>query len=850
MQEIKPLCDKLITQSDLKLPADLASDIDLKISTDLECGLKIFSTSRIPISKIIPIMNDFGFVVISEVTFELEDRFVTKLSMDPKDRELLDRHFENIKIVLINALENRIKSGHLFELVYRENFCLRGILLFRSFVSYIKNTVSEFNERDLVNTLVKHHTVSGEFLDYFLIKFEPLISDREAKLERSIHRIKESFKSVEQINEDRILKYMFELLQSIVRSNFFNHKGIIAHKIDLSKLKKHLRGIQPNIEAYIYSPTLIGTHQRVSKVSRGGIRWSSRRDDFRSEIKSLMATQEAKNAIIVPKGAKGGFVILKDNITKEEFERYYRLYINSLLDLIDNQKEGQIYHRDDMVCYDGFDSYFVVAADRGTSSMSGVANEIAKERGFWLGDAFASGSNTGYHHKKLGITAKGALRSAQRFFIEKGVDFYKESISVVGVGSMSGDVFGNGMLESQMFKLIAAISHDEIFVDPNPNLKLAYEERRRLFLDPRGKWSHYDETLISKGGGIYKRSEKSIILTDEIRELLNTQIIEMSGEELAREILKLEVDMLYFGGIGTYVKSSDEDNISIGDKENEYVRVDASKLRAFCICEGANLALTMRARIEYALNGGKINLDSIDNAAGVNTSDHEVNFKILLNDALSNKKIDNNQRIQLLHNASDFVVKSVLHANYLQSLAISLDQIRSNQNVKNFKKVVRILESKMDIFKRSLFSIPKERDFGEIIDDDGNIVRPVLATLMLYSKIFLQDLLLESDMIKDSFFEKYLFEYFPQEFVEKFSYEIKAHSLGYEIISMVVANKIINQKGVTFITDYDRLGNELFLKKIKEYLASDLEHEKIYQEIYDTDYKIDVNEQYMKLLEI
>ena len=823
-QKQKIICDKLILPSDLTLPSDLNPTLDLKICDELSCSMKIFSSSHIPISRIIPILGDFGFIVISEVTFEIDGIFITKLDMDNSGEGLLHKHSKNIKSVLLASLKGDLKSGRLFELVYREDFCKRGVLLFRSFVAYLKQLVEEFNERDLVDCLVKYPTISGEFLDYFLIKFDPSISDREAKIERSSNRVSEHFKDVQNISDDRVLKLVFKFLKSISRTNFFKNDESISHKIELKDLKKHLRGIQPNIEAFVYSNDLVGVHQRVSKICRGGIRWSNRVEDFRVEVKSLMATQEAKNAVIVPKGAKGGFIILKENLSKEEFETYYKRFINALLDLVDNQEDGKIIHPKDMICYDGYDSYFVIAADRGTSSMSDVANSISKERGFWLKDAFASGSSTGYHHKKLGITAKGAIRSAQRHFIEKDVDFYKEPISVVGVGSMSGDVFGNGMLESNKFRLVAAISHDEIFIDPSPDLEEAFNERKELFLTKRGKWSDYNESKISKGGGVFKRSAKSITLTPQIIDLLHTSQTAMSGEELAKEILKLRVDLLYFGGIGTYVKSSDESNLALGDKENEYVRVNANEIKAYAICEGANLALTMAARIEYALNGGHINLDSIDNSAGVDTSDHEVNFKIVLNSALTKGKINENQRVQLLHSVSDFVVEKVLDTNYNQALCISQDQTRSSENLKSFKKVVRILESKMDIFRRHYFLIPKERDFSEIVDDDGKIVRPILATLMLYAKIFLQDILLGSSLIKDPSYERYLMEYFPKEFRDRFKEEIINHPLRSEIISMMIANEIINENGVSFLVDYDALGKEKFIQKLDRYNGASKEN--------------------------
>jgi len=817
MQTKELLCKKLINDNDLQIPSNLNLPIDLTTCPESECSIKIFSSQKLTLSTIIPVFNDLGFVVVNEVTFIIDNIYITKLFFDSKNSELLKKHFDNIKQILLSTLNGEIKNGKLFELVLYEDFCLRAILLFRAFVAYSKNLIDDFSEKDLVDCLVKYHQLSGEILDYFLTKFDPKISDRISKVNRIESRIDESLKDIKDINDDRIMRIFFKIIQNITRSNFFMDKEMISFKFNLYKLKKYLTGIEPNIESFVYSQNFLGLHLRVSKVSRGGIRWSTRKDDFRKEIKSLMITQEAKNAIIVPRGAKGGFIILEDMpISKEKFIKYYSQYINSLLDLIDNQQKKQFSHPNNMICYDEYDSYFVVAADRGTSNMSDIANNIAIKRGFWLKDAFASGSSTGYHHKKLGVTAKGALKSVQNYFQDNNIDFYKESISIIGIGSMNGDVFGNGMLESNKFKLIGAISHDEIFVDPNPNPLIAYEERKRLFFIDKGKWSKYNTNKISKGGGVFQRNSKKITLSNEIKNLLNIDKEYLSGEELVKELLCLNVDMLYFGGIGTYIKSSNENNLTIGDKENEYVRVDANMIKAKTICEGANLAITMAGRIEYALNGGFINLDSIDNAAGVNISDHEVNYKILLDLAIEDNIININEKIQLLHNLNDYVLNKVLFINHLQSLVITKEQLRSEKNLKIYKKVIRILESKMEIFKREFFLIPKERDFDEIVDKNGRLVRPVLATILLYSKILLQDILLNSEKLENKIYNKYLFQYFPDIFIEKFKNQIKAHPLKKEIISMVIANKIINDEGIKIMINLDNYSDEEFLNNIIE----------------------------------
>jgi glutamate dehydrogenase len=562
--------------------------------------------------------------------------------------------------------------------------------------------------------------------------------------------------------------------------------------------------MQPNIESFVYHSEFNGIHLRMSKISRGGLRWSDRLHDFREEIKDLMITQEAKNALIIPEGAKGGFVIFKNNISKNDFKRYYSLFIDALLDLIDI---GDI----DIVKYDDKDFYFVVAADKGTSHMSDTANEIAIKRGYFLKDAFASGGSTGYSHKELGITAKGAIHSANRFFIEQNKNIYTDKLTVVGVGSMRGDVFGNGMLLNKNFLLLAAISHNEIFIDPDPNPQTAYKERKRLFENSLS-WKDYDPEKISKGGGVFKRDEKSIKLSAEIKKLINTDKNEMSAEELSRELLKLKVDLLYFGGIGTYVKSSEEQNIHISDKQNANIRINGNEIKAYAVCEGANLALTMQGRYEYALKGGKINLDAIDNSAGVNTSDYEVNLKIILNSMVEKNKITEKEKINVLKEIQNEVVEKVLENNFNHALLLSLDERRIYKE--KLIKILEILEKNTDYFKRKNYHIPKNSDIETLYVNDRPI-RPALAIVMLYSKIFLKKYILSSTLLDSDYYDKYLQKYFPKSFYAKFSNEIHGHILKKEIIATQISNEIINSHGISFISDYH---NESFKYKIESYL--------------------------------
>lgn len=862
--KLEQVCNQLIAVEDLKISPQVHQAVQqakLAIEiTDTPPVVKIFSLEGHTLSDIVPILHDFGFWINNEVSYTLStdehELFVTKLYLEVNRPELLKKHADNIGDILHYALQSSKKeSCKLFALAYYENFNLREILLFRTITHYENQLVLEFNIPKILQTLTRYHAITKAFLHYFSLRFDPDLKNRKKGLTKTEKEIESLFKEIKESDDDRILKLFFKILQHMLRTNYYLDKETIAIKIDVEELKTHLRGIQPKFEAFVYHETFRGTHMRMGKIARGGLRYSSRKEDYRVEIKSLMAAQEGKNAIIIPSGAKGGFIIDTPRfaLSMEEFTLHYSRFIDALLDLVDNKEEDRIVRDPKIVAYDGEDSYFVVAADRGTSNMSDTANAIAQKRGFWIDDAFASGGSNGFHHKKLGITAKGALKSVERFFIEKGINFYQNPITVVGIGSMSGDVFGNGMIESDQFKLVGAISHDEVFIDPDPDPKSSYEERLRLFHAKKQKWSDYDKKRLSEGGGVFKRNDREIILNEKLQTFLKTRKSVISGEEIASMLLMLPVDMLYNGGVGTYIKSSEESNLEVGDKENEYVRVDASDVRAFCICEGGNLGLTQKARYEYALAGGKIHLDSIDNAAGVNTSDHEVNLKIILNNLITKAFITPEKKHDTLKSLTPHVVNSVLWTNYFQALSIALDRKRSLEKNDDFIRVVNLLENHLDVFKRRYFNLPKDTDFVEIVDKKGFVIRPALAVLTLYAKIFLKKILNESMLYEESmFFQKYLFKYFPKEFVTLYEDSVLNHPLKKEIISMIVANKIIDQYGATFLSDYEELGNEKFLLKIKAYLITNQLYDAndIRFEIYRGDYDMPVQKQYAMLLEL
>jgi len=829
--DINAICSQILTSEDLNVEEEIFKEVlKNRIVTKILDSknskyIKIFSKEQLFLSHITPLLHNIGFEIIDEVTYNIENKkdmiYVCRFNLHITDMKKLEIAKDNIENIITQSLQDpTVKHSKAFSLVYEQNLTFRKIMILRAFIEYIDQSVLTINSTAILNTLATHHSITASFVEYFLTKFDPAINEKESLLLELEAKIKDKIKQVPQILDDKILNITMLFLKSLLRTNYFLNKETISFKIDTKNFGKDLKGLQPNLENFIYHRDFYGVHLRMTKISRGGLRWSDRHDDYRQEIKSLMITQEGKNSIIIPDGAKGGFVINKEpnEVTKELFNEVYSLFINANLDLVDNMIDGKIVKNENMVCYDGDDAYFVVAADKGTASMSDVANAIALKRNYWLGDAFASGGSNGFGHKDLGITARGAMVSTQRFFIEEGINIHKQEISVVGIGSMSGDVFGNGMMESDKFKLLAAISQKEIFIDPNPDIKKSYLERKRLFESKDGGWANYDVTLISKGGGVFKRSDKQIELSLEIQALIKTSKNNISGEELCKKLLTLDVDLLFNGGVGTYVKASDENNLDLGDKQNEAVRVDASELKAKIVCEGGNLGFTQKARIEFALNGGRINQDAIDNAAGVNTSDHEVNLKILLNLIKNQGILNEQQKNDTLHSLTEQVVQLVLRSNYDQACAISIDEQFSRRYPNDYINAIEVLENEIEAFTRRDFYIPKNENISEIIDINGSIVRPVLCSLLSYCKIFIKKILLQSTLIDEAFSQQYLFRYFPKSFVGVYEQQIANHPLKREIIATLMADIVINHQGITFVSNYKKLGIEKFLLKIKSYL--------------------------------
>ncbi|BDY12834.1 NAD-glutamate dehydrogenase domain-containing protein [Hydrogenimonas cancrithermarum] len=860
-------CLQILRSDDLTLPETIEKELSTHPFAaefiEDENGalyLKIYSTHHFMLTQIVPLLKNIGLAVHSEITYEIpfgEKKIsVSRYRIGNERVDDIKRTKKNILELLETMLcHPKLPNTPLLQLTLLENFSPRELELLNALIDFENQLVLSFNRVTITDVLIKHHQITKSLLTYFYLKFNPALKRRKEQMNESEKRIEKMLHPITHITEDMVIRMLFEMIRQMVRTNFFLEKETIAFKTHTDRIQGKLEGIQPHIEAFVHHYRLSGVHLRMGKVSRGGIRWSDRFEDFRVEIHSLMLTQEGKNAVIIPRGAKGGFIIRlpREEIDRNTFKHFYELYIDALLDLVDNQEEGRTIVNPKIVRYDGDDTYLVVAADKGTAHMSDTANAIALKRAFWLGDAFASGGSNGYNHKELGITAKGAMRSVERFFIERGINFYETPITVVGIGSMNGDVFGNGMLLSRHFRLLAAISHNEIFIDPDPDPEISYQERKRLFAaSPKGGWRYYDPEKISEGGGVFGRDEKEILLSNAMQKLFRTTRQSMSGEEIVQAVLRLKADMLFNGGVGTYVKASWESNLDVGDKANENVRIDASDLKVHAVCEGGNLGFTLPARIEYAKAGGFINLDAIDNSAGVNTSDYEVNLKITLGALVRKGQLDDKSRLEALQHQAEMVTNRVLWTNYHQSLAISLDYRRSQRDMVPFLQAIALLERELPVFSRKQFHIPKDEKIEQVLDSNQGLVRPLLGTLLSYAKIFLKRQLLESDLLEESFAQEYLLKYFPKTFTTIYEDEILGHPLRREIAATVMANRVVNNAGVTFVSDFDELGNERFVSKVKSYLICNqlFGSNDIRFEIFRHDYAMEAQKQYELLFEI
>ncbi|MGB6976380.1 MAG: NAD-glutamate dehydrogenase [Gammaproteobacteria bacterium] len=771
----------------------------------------------IPLSDALPMLENMGLRVLGEQPYEIMFRdgatvWINDFNMvysypDPLDVEASKELFQE---VFHRVWRGEAENDSFNRLVLRAQLSWREITVFRAYAKYLRQTGFTLSQQYIEEALAANPMIAKLLMQLFHLRFNPNMANGDERQILSLEEeIVKALDSVANLDEDRILRRYMELMRATLRTNYFqmdaegNPLAYLSFKLDPTKIPE-LPLPLPMFEIFVYSPRFEGEHLRAGKVARGGIRWSDRREDFRTEVLGLMKAQQVKNAIIVPAGAKGGFVPkgLPNDASREailqEAITCYKGFINGLLDITDNLVASEVVHPKDTVIYDGDDPYLVVAADKGTASFSDIANQIAKDYNFWLGDAFASGGSTGYDHKKMAITSRGVWESVKRHFQELGVDAQTADLTVVGIGDMSGDVFGNGMLLSEHFKLVAAFNHIHIFLDPHPDPKTSYQERLRLFNLPRSTWDDYDKSLISKGGGVYLRSSKAIKPSPEIKELLEIKKEVVTPSELIRAILKAPVDLLWNGGIGTYVKASVESNNDVGDRANDMLRINGDELRCRVVAEGGNLGLTQLGRIEYAFLDGKINTDFIDNSGGVDCSDHEVNIKILLNEVIASGDMTSKQRNTLLAQMTDEVAQLVLHNNYRQVRTITL---ATNQSLEYLNLYGRFIEAQEQAGKlnRQLEFLPDNKVLSERKLAGKGLTRPEIAVLLAYSKIILKEEILHTDLVEDPSLTHYMELAFPKTLIQRFPETIfKRHQLQPEIIATQLCNDLVTDMGITF----------------------------------------------------
>jgi glutamate dehydrogenase len=775
---------------------------------------KLFSSSQLSLSDLLPTFEHMGARVIDERPYRItpadgQPAWIHDLGLRCASEEL-EGVDELFKEALLGVWREELEDDGLNQLVLGARLSGRQVTVIRAVARYLRQAGIPFSDSYIQRTVVGHPQIVRLLVALFEARFDPERSDAERAVQLEA-QITNAIDAVQSLDEDRILRSFLQVIEAMLRTNYFRagERGEPPHylsfKLDPARVPL-LPLPRPRFEVFVYSPRVEGVHLRGGKVARGGIRWSDRREDFRTEILGLMKAQMVKNAMIVPVGAKGGFVVKRPptrggrDALQAEGVSCYRTFLRGLLDVTDNIVAGEVRPPERMVRYDDDDDpYLVVAADKGTAAFSDIANEVAASYGFWLGDAFASGGSHGYDHKRMGITARGAWESIKRHFRELGTDIQTADFTVVGIGDMSGDVFGNGMLLSRHIKLIGAFNHLHVFLDPNPDPEASYRERQRLFALERSAWSDYKPSVISAGGGVWPRTAKSIPISPQAREALAIDAEQLTPTELIRALLKAPVDLLFNGGIGTYVKSSEETHADVGDKANDPLRVDARELRCRVVGEGGNLGFTQRGRIEYALAGGKINTDAIDNVAGVNCSDHEVNIKILLDKLVADGELTRKQRDGLLEEMTEAVAAQVLSGSYRQTQALSLSRHQAAATIDVHQRLIRRLEQTSGL-DRALEFLPSDEVIAERRHAGGGLVAPELAVLMAHCKIHLFDELLQSDLPEDPYlaFDD-LRSYFPAPLPERFGPQMREHPLRREIIATVVANQLVDRAGITFV---------------------------------------------------
>lgn len=833
-------------------------------ASERQLSLKLFSpASTLALSDILPVLENLGLKVIAEYPFEIKvggkplwlQELVIEIPASLKDFDVTAIK-DSFEACLKDIWAGHVEDDSLNKLIILAGLHCRDIAILRSYVRYLRQSTLPFSLQYVEQALTDYPVIAKLLVNLFHAHFDPKAQTKgKAIVPGILAAIEQNLQSVKALDQDRILRSVTSLIECTLRTNFFQNKSWISLKFDSSKVPE-LPDPRPYREIFVYSPRVEGVHLRGDRIARGGLRWSDRNEDFRTEVLGLMKAQQVKNAIIIPMGAKGGFVVKKPPADRAAFmtegKECYRIFIRGLLDITDNQKGGKIIPPQNVVRRDEDDSYLVVAADKGTATFSDIANSLSLEYGFWLGDAFASGGSSGYDHKEMGITARGAWESVKRHFRELGHDVQTKAFDCIGVGDMGGDVFGNGLLQSKVTKLVGAFNHLHIFCDPNPDAAATYKERARLFKEVKG-WDHYNQKLLSKGGRIYNRADKSLKLTPEIQKRFDLNKSDVTPNELMIAMLKARTDLLFFGGIGTYVKSSKETNQDAGDRSNDAIRINGRDLRTRVIGEGANLGMTQRGRVEYAEQGGHLNTDFIDNSAGVDTSDHEVNIKILLADVMAQKgnKMDVKARDKLLASMSEEVEHLVLRDNYQQAQALSLITTQAADHLSQHAELMTLLE-RDGFLRREIEYLPDEETIEKRRANGKGLTRPELCVIFSYSKIAYTKALIETSLPDDKAMFDWAVRYFPKALQKKYANEIKNHRLRRNIVATMVANAVINRMGPSFV----RLMMEKTGKDVEEitraYIAIRDRHDlkPLWNSIEALDNKVDANVQIKAMREI
>lgn len=809
--------------------------------TDKASILFIYNKTKIDLIAIMPIIQDFGIHIYDELTTRIGSKdkiigYIHSFRVSNKNLEKIDE--EEYRELVVNLLRAIFKGfatkDPLNALLFSAKMDWKSIKVLQAYRAYYLQLNTRYSREKINSTLLRYAESTAILFKFFDAKFSTNKALKTAKhrTENVLPEIKQEFldslAKVDDIDSDVILKRFFSFIDATLRTNFYIPKDetqtFVSFKLESPKVKLPLP--VPYREIFIYDPEMEGCHLRFGAVARGGLRWSDRLDDFRREVLGLVKAQQTKNVVIVPVGSKGGFVIKKPINSKEEAavesQIQYKKFIRGLLDITDNlDADATVIHPKHVIRYDAPDPYLVVAADKGTAQFSDLANAISEEYNCWLGDGFASGGSYGYNHKEVGITAKGGWECVKLHFKELGMDIQKEPFTVAGIGDMSGDVFGNGLLLSKAIKLQAAFNHMHIFLDPDPNPEKTFKERERLFNLPRSSWEDYNQKLISKGGGIFERKAKSITLSPEIKAMLNVTTDALTGEELISAILKMEVDLLWFGGIGTYIKNESETHFQVGDPANDAVRVDHTEVNARVIGEGANLGVTMSARIAMSMNKIKLNTDFIDNSAGVNMSDYEVNLKILLKRLMMQGTIQSmDARNKILEKATDEVTELVLKNNRGQHRLISMDEIRSTRKANIFQKLIQHYISQK-LLNPAEETLPNHNQLEELAENGAPVPRPALATLQSYTKMYVHDALYVSELPTRPELEDFYTNYIPNSVRKKFGNDIEQHYLKKEIIATIITNKIVNQAGITFVYQTEQITGKSVEDIVLAYLILD-----------------------------